>query len=100
MVTWTFGTLAALQRLNRGQRLTDEPRIRTMGVMVTELVTLLCQRAGLRHPFHLCLLLFSGFRLGGMLSFISVEQQQKYIIIAIVTAGTNEVLVCAKHCER
>lgn len=60
------------ERLNRGQRLVDEPRIRTMGVMVTELVTLLCQRAGLRHPFHLCLLLFSGFRLGGMLSFILV----------------------------
>ena len=71
-----------------------------MGVLVTELVTLLCQRAGLRHPFHLCLLLFLGFRLGGMLSFILVQQQQKYIIIAIGTAGISDVLVCAKHSER
>lgn len=58
----------------------DEPRIRTLGVMGNELVTLLFK------PSHLYLL-FLGFKLGDML-FILVQQKQKYTI----TAGIKDVL--------
>lgn len=78
--------------LNRSQSLTDEPRIRTLGVRVTEVVTLVYARGlGEGNP-PTCVFSFLGFRLGGMLLLILVWQPQKYTLIVTVTAGVSDVL--------